>query len=61
MITDADRILSPNMKTGSDKIKHWLPDRCRTSKTRTRSSPTKVAQAKGLQQRRYLQLPVLAH
>ena len=43
------------------KIKHWFPDRCRTSKARTRSSPTKVAEAERLQQRWYLQLPVSAH
>ena len=54
-------ILSPNKNTGGDKIKHCLPDRCRTSKARTRSSPTKEAEVKGLQQRRYLQLPLSAH
>ena len=61
MITNTDRILSPNKKTGSDKMKHWLPDICRTSKARIRSLPIKEAEAEGLQQRRYLQLPVLAY
>ena len=42
--------------------KRWiLPARFRTAKVTATSCPTKVVQAEGLQQRRYLQLPMSAH
>ena len=61
MINDADQIFVLNKTTGGDKNQALAPRQIQESKLRTRYSPTTVAQAEGLQQRRYFQLLVSAH
>ena len=55
------KIFYLNKTTGGDKNQALAPRQIQESKLRTRSSPTKMVQAEGLQQRRYFQLLGSAH